>query len=99
MPTHAEWQELYNNCTWTWDDQKNGYKVIASNGNYIFLPAAGFRLGTSSRYVGFYGNYWASQVHSSGVNYAWRMFFNSGDRLPDYNGNRCNGFSVRPVCP
>ena len=100
MPTHVECQELYNKCTWTWTSQNgvNGYKVSASNGNYIFLPAAGFRYGTSSNSVGSDGLYWSSQVHSSGVYYAWYMYFYSGGRRPDLNDFRYIGFSVRPVC-
>lgn len=63
----------------------------------IFLPAAGYRNGTSSNNVGSNGNYWSSQVNSSNVNNAWNMNFNSGNRNPDNNNNRYNGFSVRPV--
>lgn len=43
MPTDDEWSEL-NNCTWTWVTQNgvNGYLVASkTNGNSIFLPAAG----------------------------------------------------------
>ena len=99
MPTHAEWQDLYNKCTWKWTSQNgiNGYKVSASNGNWIFLPAAGYRYGTSSNVVGSYGSYWSSQVHSSDVFRAWSMYFHSGYRGPDDYYNRYNGFSVRPV--
>jgi hypothetical protein len=44
MPTRAEQDELRNNCTWTWTTQNgvNGYKVTGTNGNSIFLPAAGY---------------------------------------------------------
>ncbi len=99
MPTHAEWQELSTECTWTWDAQKKGYNVSASNGNSIFLPAAGYRVGTSSYHVGSDGDYWSSQVNSSRVNVAWNMLFSSDGRIPDYGNYRHNGFSVRPVCP
>jgi len=45
LPTKEEAQELLDNCTWTWvlENGVNGYRVMGSNGNYIFLPAAGFR--------------------------------------------------------
>ena len=99
MPTYDEWKELNDNCTWEWDDQKKGYNVSASNGNSIFLPAAGYRYGTSSNYVGSLGYYWSSQVSSSHVHCAWGMYFHSGYRPPDNYNNRCYGFSVRPVCP
>ncbi|MDD5821476.1 MAG: hypothetical protein PUD23_05425, partial [Prevotella sp.] len=102
MPTHAEWQELYNNCTWTWTTLNGvyGYEVSSKkNNNSIFLPAAGYRVGTSSFNVGSDGNYWSSQVFSSYVYYAWGMGFYSGRRYPDGGNGRYVGFSVRPVCP
>ncbi len=102
MPTHKEWQDLYNECTWTWTTLNgvNGYKVSSKkNNNSIFLPAAGYRYGTSYAYVGSDGLYWSSQVYSSGVYSAWDMRFNLGGRNPGNDGNRYYGFSVRPVCP
>ena len=102
MPTHKEWQDLYNECTWTWTTLNgvSGYKVSSKkNNNYIFLPAAGYRSGASSDYVGSGGYYWSSQVYSSNVFGAWNMYFHSGSRNPDSGYNRCCGFSVRPVCP
>ena len=101
MPTQAEWRDLYNECTWTWISQNgvNGYKVSSKkNNNSIFLPAAGYRSGTSSGNVGSNGYYWSSQVCSSFVYSAWDVGFGSGYR--DYgNSGRDDGFSVRPVCP
>ena len=43
MPKYTEFEELVNECTWTWVTQNgvNGYSVIGPNGNSIFLPAAG----------------------------------------------------------
>ena len=104
MPTHKEWQDLYNECTWTWTTLNgvNGYKVSSKkNNNSIFLPAAGYRYGTSYAYVGSDGLYWSSQVYSSPsrVYDAWYMYFYSGGRNPGNDGNRYYGFSVRPVCP
>ena len=100
MPTHAEWQELNDNCTWTWISQNgiNGYEVSASNGNSIFLPAAGYRNGTSSILVGSYYSYWSSQVHSIDVSRAWFIDIYSGYRNPDNSTYRYDGLSVRPVC-
>lgn len=51
MPTDAEWTELREQCTWTWTAQNgmNGYQVASkTNGNSIFLPAAGFRDGNAA---------------------------------------------------
>ncbi|MBO4986172.1 MAG: hypothetical protein J6C57_04185 [Paludibacteraceae bacterium] len=101
MPTDAELTELRNNCTWTWTSQNgvNGYKVTSkSNGNSIFLPAAGYRGGSSLVYAGSYGSYWSSSLSTDSPNDAWNVYFDSGNvgRGSDYRGG---GQSVRPVCP
>ena len=43
MPTKEEWQELLDNTTVTWTQQNgvNGRLFTGSNGNSLFLPAAG----------------------------------------------------------
>lgn len=98
MPTDAEWDELIHNCTWTWTTQNgvNGRLVTASNGNSIFLPAAGARLSTYLNLVGSYGNYWSSSLDTDTPLYAWNVHFSSGDVLRSY-GDRYHGFLVRPV--
>ena len=101
MPTDAEWTELREQCTWTWTTQngKNGYKVTSkSNGNSIFLPAAGCRYDSSRNSAGINGNYWSSSLCTGIPYYAWSVYFYSGYVGRNYNG-RYNGFSVRPVCP
>jgi len=99
MPTKVEFDELKSNCTYTWTTQggKNGYKVTSKkNGNSIFLPAAGYRRGTSVYYAGSYGLYWSSSLYTDYPHYAWRLLFGSSD-FSTSNDNRYNGFSVRPV--
>ena len=95
-PTKSEWEELKSNCAWTWTtkDGVNGYKVVGSNGNSIFLPAAGYRDGSSLNYVGSKGNYWSSTPYDS--YYAYYLFFDgSGQSM---NGSyRSYGRSVRLV--
>jgi len=103
MPTYAELDKLRNNCTWTWTTQncKNGYKVTGSNGNSIFLPAAGCRYYSSLNNDGSYGDYWSSSLSSSNSGYsggACILFFRSGlVSSRGYSGRRYCGFSVRPV--
>ncbi len=98
MPTKAEILELVNNCTWTWTTQRgvNGYKVTGPNGNSIFLPAAGYCIGSSRDDVGEYGNYWFSTPYESFTGYAYRLFFGSGYHDVDW-GYRNFGRTVRPV--
>lgn len=101
MPTDAEMDELLNNCTWTWTTQNGvkGYQVASdTNGNAIFLPAAGFRRGTDLGDARRLGYYWSSSLNGYYPYDAWGLYFWSGlhSRYCDY---RYDGFSVRPVCP
>ncbi len=99
MSTKAEQDELRNNCTWTWTTQNgvNGCKVTSkTNGNSIFLPAAGYRNGTSVSYVGSYGYYWSSSLYENNPNYAYYLVFRSGGvGSSDYY--RTRGHTVRAV--
>ena len=99
MPTDAEITELREQCTWTWTSQNdvNGYKVTSkSNGNSIFLPAAGYR--SSSLYdAGRCGYYWSSSLDAVFPYDACYLFFLSID-VNWYEHYRCFGQSVRPVC-
>ncbi len=98
MPTEEEWQELYQNTTHTWTNLKgvNGRLFIASNGNSLFLPAAGYRDGISLYHVGSYGLYWSSSLGMDFPYHAWSFSFDSGSCGMDY-GTRLNGFTVRPI--
>ena len=107
LPTKAEFDELVDNCTWTWTTQNghNGYKVTSKkNGNSIFLPAAGFRggtssngRGTSSNFQGITGDYWSATPHESDTNFACYLDFSEGNGNGTYWVNRYYGRSVRPV--
>ena len=99
MPTKEEWQELYNNttCTWTQQNGVNGRLFTASNGNTLFLPAAGCRYGSSLYDAGSYGYYWSSSLITDSPYGAWRFYFNSG-HYGVGNYYRRYGHSVRAVC-
>ena len=103
MPTSEQWQELDQNTTHTWTTQ-NGVKgrlFTATNGNRLFLPAAGCRWGGELDYIGDIGYYW-SQSLDTDYRYrpsnAWGFYFDSpnGREVDDYY-SRFYGFSVRPV--
>ena len=98
MPTKEEWQELYNNTTHTWTTQNgvNGRLFTASNGNSLFLPAAGYRSNSSLYYAGSSGCYWSSSLDSDGPGSAWHFGFGSGNYYM-YGYGRFFGRSVRPV--
>ena len=87
MPTDVEIIELINNCTWTWTTQNDvkGYKVTSkSNGNSIFLPAAGYRYDSSLSSAGIGGCYWSSSVYPTSYIVCY-LYFNSS-KVHD-NGN------------
>ena len=104
MPTEAEYQELKNDCTRTWTTQENsdgeavnGYLVEGTNGNSIFLPAAGGRDGSSRGCAGTHGYYWSSTPDASdGCCYAYILEFSSSYHGV-YVNLRSGGRSVRPV--
>ena len=100
MPTKEEQDELRNNCTWTWITQNgvNGYKVTGTNGNSIFLPAAGGRDDSSLSSAGRWGIYCSSSLDAGSTSFAYFLFFHSSSVYLG-NGNRYGGHSVRPVCP
>jgi uncharacterized protein (TIGR02145 family) len=98
MPTKAEWEELKNNTTVTWTTQNGVYgrKFTASNGNSLFLPAAGCRNDGSLYYAGSSGYYWSSSLDTDNPSYAWGLTFSSGYCYMDYYSRYC-GQSVRAV--
>ena len=106
MPTDAEWTELRNtsNCSWTWTTMNgvNGYKVQSLKSgytdNYIFLPAAGYRDGTTIKVVSSWGLYWSSSLDTSSPYLVFEVFFNSSKIYgSNYYGLRSYGQSFRPV--
>ena len=96
MPTSSEQEELRNNCTWIWTTQNgvNGYRVTGSNGNSIFLPAAGYRKGTDVNNRGKYGYYRSSSSYS--YNSTEAFFLCVFDYCYSCYSRR-SGLSVRPV--
>ena len=98
MPTQTEWQELLNNTTneWTQVNGVNGRKFTASNGNSIFIPAAGNCDSGAVYSVGSNGGVWSSSLNASNPYGAWYLNFGSGDCNVSSSG-RCRGRSVRGV--
>ena len=104
-PTYDELSELCEQCTWIWTSQNgvNGYKVTSkSNGNSIFLPAAGYRYDSSLIAAGSDAHYWSSSLcmddpNSPDEDLVYNMFFML-EVVYRYGEYRYSGFSVRPVC-
>ena len=97
MPTRAQWEELYVNAAYTWTTRGgvHGRLFTASNGNSLFLPAAGYRSDVELKFAGIGGYYWSSSLYDCPV-YAMGFLFGV-DVCFVLNGNRDTGRSVRPV--
>lgn len=95
LPSKTECEELLKECTWTWTSQggHDGCKVTGSNGNSIFVPAAGWRDMSSIYYAECYGRFWSSTPDTLR---AYFLTFGS-DGSCVYSLCRYLGFSVRPV--
>ena len=99
IPTNTEMTELREQCTWTWITQNgvNGYKVTSkSNGNSIFLPAAGYYYDNSSNRARSYGYYWSSLLSIGNPDNAWFVYYDTGNKYGE-EGNRYYGRSIRAV--
>lgn len=103
MPTENEMQELIDNTISVWETLNgvNGRRFTSNtNGNSIFIPAAGNRYGDSVYNVGSIGLLWSSSLYESNSKYAnvhaWYLEFSSSS-VGMSNDDRCIGFTVRAV--
>ena len=104
MPSRDQMDELlsknYTTLEWTQLNGVNGRKITSkSNGNSIFLPAAGYRDDTTLYCAGSDGDYWSRSLNLYDDSYASCLLFGSNHwNCSDWN-SRYYGLSVRPVCP
>ncbi len=112
LPTHTELNDLISKCTWTWDNTRKGYTVKGTNGNSIFLPAAGYKSYDKVISAGTVGEYWTATPHEADAGISeqkWAhflLFYNNKNHSPAGEANhyrtfyyRCDGRTIRPVCP
>ena len=102
MPSLSQQQELLDNCTSTWTTQNgvSGTLFTGTNGNSIFLPAAGHCDEYGLDHDGSRGCYWLSTQAPYPSYSAYSLYFDWGfDSVTwDLNYNdRHYGLSVRPV--
>ena len=107
MPSQAQREELTNHTTsvWTTLNGVKGRKFIGANGEFIFVPAVGYKYADqsyensdNSDYV---GHYWLSTASEGFIDnaYCWRF-----DKDRTYNNltiqtsSRIYGYTIRPVC-
>ena len=88
------------NDNYTYNTLTNDQWTALETAGCVFLPAAGYRSGSSVTKVDDEGNYWSSSPYSSNADYASSLYFSTNNDLnpADYYG-RFFGFSVRLVLP
>lgn len=98
MPTQAEVEELYHNCTWEWTEVNgvSGEKITGPNGNSIFLPAAGYRESDRHNSKEAFGYYSSGTLSSNDEERAFCFAFRNGARLTSFT-SRYGGQTIRPV--
>lgn len=98
MPTKEQQDELWMECTsnWTTRNGVDGREVIGPNGNSLFLPATGYRDGTTYFASGSVCYLW-SRTLESGPNGS--ALYSALSRVEFYVTymQRCLGLPIRPV--
>ncbi len=92
MPTKADCRELLNKCNWRHVQTNSGnvgYLVTGPNGNQIFLPSAGIRMGNEILRQNDWGTYWVGDYGE--------LIFDRNNRDVNEWPNTYYGHSVRPV--
>lgn len=100
IPTEAQWKELIDECTWKWMlcNDKYGFFVYSKkNNNWIFLPAAGYRSGSTRRDLGSLGGYWSRTLVPESPHTAVNVFFNYSSPAMNVRNDRFIGRSIRAV--
>lgn len=93
LPTKKQWEELINECKWTWTG--GTMKITGPNGNSITMPAEGMRHCKGQlMYEGSVGGYLSSTPN--GAENTWSILI-AYDGVGFYELLKCNGHSIRLV--
>jgi len=100
MPSFAQFEELINSRYTTYEfttqNRYFGIKITSkTNGNCIFLPAAGQRYDSQCGNAGLGGYYWSRTLYTDSAGSANGLQYYGGINL--FGGYRYVGRSVRPV--
>lgn len=100
MPTKEEIKELVDKCTWEWTQINgiNGYKVTGTNGNSIFIPAAGRMI--NSTLLNESESFFIYSASVSTIKSAMLLAGSSNLSKPyltDFGFNKEYGLTIRPV--
>ena len=102
IPTVDEWMALVEQCPSEWTTDYKGLKLrgrvfTSTNGNSIFIPAAGHR-GNDYRYnPNMAGEYLTSCISAENPCMVKGLYLFDGEPFTE-DDYRCNGRTIRPVC-
>lgn len=96
LPTLIDINQLKSKCTWQLVTLNgvNVYRVTGPNGNCIYMPLSGYRMGDGTLYAGSDFYYWCSMKPST-ASAAYCLF--SQNYTGSWSANRSYGFTIRPV--
>lgn len=106
MPTYEEFMELIYNCNWE-EEYLNGVlglkftsRVEGHKDKSIFLPLSGQKNGKEDvKFTETIGFYWSSSLYMNNNVDASYIGVKIENNVFDSFSERCNGLTVRPVCP
>ena len=96
MPSSEQMDEMLNTCAYEWKNINgvDGGLFTGKNGRSIFIPAAGYRSGTSLEENGVWGYCWGVDQNNN----PYYIYLNSDEGGYGFNGgDRVSGRSVRPI--
>ena len=97
-PTKEEFQELIDECEWTWTKRngRNGYNIKGPNGNIMFLPAAAKKDIMSVSQLDTYAYYYTSTNGSYSI-YKWILKGNASSTKFDETIIVTESYPIRPI--
>lgn len=102
MPKASEWEELFEKCTLSWEKSgsRYGYRLTSkSNGNSIFLPAAGLFYESIEPRVDGIVDYWSSTPSTGelALTHSEQVYGNSDWYNATSGNDRFIGLQIRAV--
>ena len=99
IPKKEQWEELFQNTNSTWTTRNDvvGRLFTASNGNSLFLPAAGYFRNDSVLSSKIIGYYWSSLLFVENPSCAMDFYFDMVN-CGKSSFYRYYGLPIRPVC-
>ena len=104
MPTSNEFEELVNNCAWTWIESLGVFEVVSTIDGFtdkgILIPLTGHYQNAELHSLNSHGIYWTSTAHLNiGYSYSFRIDTgtNLGNTYSSAYNQRYIGLNIRPV--